>query len=122
MPNVEVNETNIDLFALTELTGNTREEMLNMAADAAAKGYVFSVKVPDELIHMNIFDAAVEEEPSPIADGLTHNNRCRYEKRKVAIRYRNEEEERWYCLIHQQETNGDPEEDPQTPCMGAQRL
>lgn len=119
MPQVEVNEENIDRFALVELTGNTREEMLSMAADAAVKGYVFSVKVPDELLHMNIFDAAVEVE-TPVTDGLVHNDRCRYEKRIKKTKYR-EDEAVYFCIIHNQETNGDPDEDPQTPCLGAAR-
>lgn len=116
MPHIEVTEENIDRFALSELTGNTREEMLSMAADAAVKGYVFSVKVPDELLHMNIFDAAIEVD-SPIADALTPNDRCRYEVRNFTL-ISGVKEDRYICIIHNQETNGDPEVDPQTPCMG----
>lgn len=118
MPHVEVNEENIDRFGLAELTGNTREEMLSMAADAAVKGTVLSCNVPDELIHLNIFDVAEQvehEEPSPVADALVPNNRCRYEKRLVKVKYR-EDEMRYFCIIHNQETFGDPEMDPQTPC------
>lgn len=115
MPHIEVNEENIDRFALSELTGNSREEMLNMAADAAVKGYVFSVKVPDELIHMNIFDAA-QEEKSPVADALVPNNRCRYELRVVREKYR-DDTTRYFCIIHNRETHGDPEQDPQVSCM-----
>lgn len=63
--NVEVNETNIDVFALTELTGNSREDLLSRAAEASMQGYVLTVRLPDNMLSLNIFDHA---ESTPVAD------------------------------------------------------
>ncbi len=59
---VEVNEVNIDRYQLVALTGSTREEMLNRAAEAAESGYVLSCEVPDDqVIEHNVFDTYQDE-------------------------------------------------------------
>lgn len=64
---VEVNETNIDQFGLVQLTGNTREELLVRADEAATHGFVLSVTVPDDqLIEQNVFDYAQKVKPEDL--------------------------------------------------------
>jgi hypothetical protein len=57
---VEVNEQNIVLYGLVQLTGNSSEIMLVHAAEAAAAGYILTCEIPDveETIDMNVFEAA----------------------------------------------------------------
>ncbi len=58
---VEVNEENIDLFALVMMTGNSREEMLSRAAEASVNGYILSVNIPDDQLHQNVFDNYISQ-------------------------------------------------------------
>jgi hypothetical protein len=64
---VEVNEQNIVLYGLVQLTGNSTETLLKHAAEAAAAGYVLTCRIPDveELIDMNVFEAAGSEPSEP---------------------------------------------------------
>ena len=118
MPHIEVNEENIDRFALHELTGNTREEMLSRAAEARMNGYTLSCEVPDDLIHLNIFDTAPKVEhddvgrATSIADSLVPNDRCRYEKK-----WTDEVGTIDVCIIHGQNSKHDTTVEPQAPCL-----
>lgn len=111
MPQIEVNETNIDLFGLVEMTENSRETLLNEAANARMKGMTLTVNVPDDLIHLNIFDMA-EDEPAPIADALAQNDRCRYERK-----WTDEVGDIWVCIIHGNNSKHDVLLDPKAPCL-----
>ena len=65
---VEVNEQNIILFGLVQLTGNSAEEMLAKAAEAREEGYTLTCEIPsiaEDLIKVNMFDAAGSEEADP---------------------------------------------------------
>lgn len=116
MPQVEVNEENIDRFGLVELTGNSRESMLNNAADAAAKGMVLAVTLPDELLELNIFDIAQSQEPAGVTDQFTANKRCRYE---MQVDYTHEG---WICIIHGRPSKHNVEADPQAACLAVDPL
>lgn len=61
---VEVNEQNIVLYGLVQLTGNSAEELLQAAAEATESGYILSCDVPDiaeDLIELNVFESAGSE-------------------------------------------------------------
>lgn len=65
---VEVNEVTIVRFNLVGLTGNSTAELMELAEEAKASGYVLTVEIPDDvLVHANVFDTTssrvVEEEP-----------------------------------------------------------
>lgn len=65
MAYVELNEVNIDLYNLVELTGNSKKAMLEKAREAAETGHILSVNVPDEMIiEQNIF----EQFPAEVID------------------------------------------------------
>lgn len=58
---VEVNEENIVRFSLVQLTGNSKEALLEAAARAVEEGYVLTCRIPDatdDVLQMNIFEAA----------------------------------------------------------------
>lgn len=65
---VEVNEQNIVLYGLVQLTGNSAEVLLQHAEDAKKHGYVLSCNIPDpeETIDMNVFEAAGSEPSKPV--------------------------------------------------------
>jgi hypothetical protein len=54
---VEVNETNIAIYELEKLTGNTKEVLLARAAEAEENGITLFCKIPnpDDPIHVNAF-------------------------------------------------------------------
>lgn len=63
---VEVNEANIERFNLVSQTGNSREQMLAMAAQAESNGQVLSVEVPDaDALQHNVFDVYESEHIDP---------------------------------------------------------
>jgi len=64
---VEVNEQNIVLYGLVQLTGNSAETLLKHAAEAASQGYVLTCRIPDveETIDMNVFEAAGSQPAEP---------------------------------------------------------
>jgi hypothetical protein len=66
---VEVNEQNIVLYGLVQLTGNSAEVLLRHAEQAKAEGYVLTCRIPDveETIDMNVFEST-ESEISPKED------------------------------------------------------
>lgn len=62
---VEVNETNIILYNLVELTGNSAEDMLLAARRAELEGYVLTCQVPDDLlIDFNVFTHGIDVSPA----------------------------------------------------------
>jgi hypothetical protein len=65
---VEVNAQNIIIYGLVQLTGNSAEEMLKHAAEAAEAGYILTCRIPDveETIDMNVFEAAGGEPSKPL--------------------------------------------------------
>lgn len=70
---VEVNEQNIILYGLVQLTGNSAEEMLLAARRAELDGYVLTCEVPDtDDININIFESA---ESTPAEPTIEHQNR-----------------------------------------------
>ncbi len=103
---VEVNEENIDLFALAKLTGNTREEMLSQAADAAEAGYILSVNIPDTELHHNVFENYVAT-----VVGGQENVRCRYELKDTIIG------QIWTCIIHMHASKHNVDEASDKPCL-----
>lgn len=53
---IEVTAQNIDDYGLDKLSGNTKEELLKIAADAAMGGHILYFKVPDHTQVQNVFD------------------------------------------------------------------
>lgn len=67
---IEVTAQNIDDYGLDELTGNTKEELLARASEAARSGQILHFKVPDAVASqqkMNVFDQ-FKGQLSPDAD------------------------------------------------------
>lgn len=113
--NVEVNETNIDLFALPELTGNTREELLSRAAEAAEAGYVLTVALPDSLLRQNVFEVA-QSTPVPQEDqGLFLGIPCSYTltKGRTGLPV-------WLCTVHNTTSKHDVALRPSAPCLAVE--
>jgi hypothetical protein len=105
---VEVNEANIDRYQLVQLTGNSREDMLSAAADAATKGHVLSCNVPDDqVIEQNVFDVYEGEHVDP-----RRLNACGYEKREIEGGG-----EIWVCIIHGKSSRYDVSADSRLPCI-----
>lgn len=73
---IEVNQENIIKFNLVQMTGNSVEVLLQRAEEARQSGYVLAVQIPDDLIHMNVFDAAgsqaVDEEELRAQDQMVN--------------------------------------------------
>lgn len=70
---VEVNEQNIILYGLVQLTGNSAEEMLAAARRAELDGYVLTCEVPDtDDIAINVFESAGS---TPAEPEIQHQNR-----------------------------------------------
>lgn len=116
---VEVNETNIDLFQLELLTGNSREDMLNAAAEAAREGYTLSCQIPDssEEIKFNAFEH-LDSTPAPkveVSDQVnTYSDGCRYEQRRVL----DGGEKTWICIIHHTNSRHEViDETSRVPCL-----
>lgn len=65
MAQVEVNEQNIILFGLVQLTGNSSEDLMRAAKEAEGNGYILAVTIPDDKIDVNIFEHMASE---PAAD------------------------------------------------------
>lgn len=55
---VEVNEENIVKYNLVQLTGNSAETLLTAAAEAKKNGYELTCRIPDDDLHINVFEAA----------------------------------------------------------------
>jgi hypothetical protein len=56
--NVEVTEENILKYDLVQLTGNSKEALLQAAKEALESGYTLTCRIPDpvdDVLHMNIF-------------------------------------------------------------------
>ena len=104
---VEVNEENIDLFALVEFTGNSREVMLSRAAEARQNGYILSVKIPDDELHHNVFESYL----SQTIDSQS-NVGCRYE-----MLWAIDGSQTWMCIVHGQKSKHDAEVAPNAPCL-----
>lgn len=62
--NVEVNEENILKYGLVQLTGNTKEELLQAAKEAEASGYTLTCRIPEveDVLEVNIFQHGDGEE------------------------------------------------------------
>jgi hypothetical protein len=107
--NVEVNEENIDLFALDEYTGNSKEELLALASEAEESGTVLAVKLPNMTPKedTNLFDVVAGE----IVEGFD-GDRCRYEigeyQGNTPI---------YICIIHGKRSMFDVMIDPEAPCI-----
>lgn len=71
MPQVEVNELNIAVFELVQLTGNTKEELLVAAREAEASGHVLYCQIPDEEGHINVFKHGRGVPPSEQPEQIT---------------------------------------------------
>jgi len=71
---VEVNEQNIVLYGLVQLTGNTAEDLLQNAEEAKKNGYVLSCDVPlaDDLVESNVFEAAESEVSDEVDESRSH--------------------------------------------------
>lgn len=54
---VEVNEHTIVKYGLVQLTGNSVEVLLTRAKEAHDAGYILTVQIPDDQVHLNMFDA-----------------------------------------------------------------
>lgn len=105
---VEVNETNIDLYGLVELSGNSREFLLNQAADASANGVVLSCNVPDDLVvEQNVFDVYESEHVDP-----KRLQTCGYEKAfdEDGVAY-------YVCVLHGKVSRHDTYANKGAPCM-----
>lgn len=105
---VEVNEANIDRFGLVEFTGNSREEMLSRAAEAAEAGHVLSVDVPDDrVLEQNVFDVYESESVD------VRRLKCHYEKLS------NDGGKTYVvmCTLHNEMSQYDVEADPDKPCL-----
>ena len=63
---VEVNETNIALYELVKMTGNSKEELLKNAREAEESGYTLYCKIPDPEapLEVNAFEH-FDSEPAP---------------------------------------------------------
>lgn len=70
---VEVNETNIALYELVKLTGNSEEDLLKAAKEAQKSGYTLCCQISDEVIEVNAFEHFYSE-PAPKVrdDGFTY--------------------------------------------------
>lgn len=73
---IEITEENIEEYGLDELTGNSKEDLLRIAKEAADSGQALYFQVPDrtEAVH-NVFDVfpgavvdSVDESTNPIED------------------------------------------------------
>lgn len=111
---VEVNETNIDRYNMTERFSMTREELLNRAAEAAKpqddspEGFVLSVKIPkEEVARFNVFENFRDEHVD--ASRITH---CGYEKRELE-----DGGFAYVCILHGKVSNHDVEAEPTAPCI-----
>lgn len=105
---VEVNERNIDLYGLAQLTGNTREQMLSRAAEAAEKGYVLSCEVPDDqVLEHNVFDVYETEHVDPARLRGCHYQSNLLEGGGTAD----------ICVVHGKVSNHDLSLDPNAPCI-----
>jgi len=83
---VEVNEQNIILYGLVQLTGNSAEKMLKLRDEAAKEGFTLFCKVPDiadDLVEMNVFESADSE---PADERLSHGGGDPFGDRKTVIR------------------------------------
>jgi len=108
---VEVNEANIDLYKLVELTGNSREMMLSRAAEAKESGHILSVEVPDDqVLEQNVFDVYQEEhvDPRRLEEG------CHYELGGI--------DGIPVCIIHGQPSKYDVTQRPEAPCLAMEPL
>ncbi len=95
---VEVNETNIAVFDLARLTGNSREDLLDAAAKASADGYVLSCRIPDpdDKLEVNAFEHFESEKAPSVSDLVnTYSYQCRYEEK-----WTDEVGDVWVCIIH----------------------
>lgn len=105
---VEVNEANIDAFNLVERFGNTREFLLSQAADAATKGMVLSVDLPDELVlEQNVFQVYEGEHVDP-----RRLRGCGYEEREDT-----DGNKYMVCVMHGKTSRHDVVMDPWAPCI-----
>lgn len=108
---VFVNETNIDKFNLCEITGETREFLLNEAAKAGEKGLDLSVNLPDDLVlEHNVFEHYDGEPVDP-----RRLNVCNYEKKEVEGGG-----EVWLCMVHGKTSQYDVSADSHVPCIQAE--
>lgn len=63
---IEVTLESIVRYGLVQLTGNSSEKMMELAEEAKQNGHVLCVEVPDDdLVHMNIFEAAGSSPADP---------------------------------------------------------
>lgn len=105
---VEINETNIDKFDLVGLTGNSREHLLNEAANAKTKGHVLSCNVPDNLVlEQNVFDVYEGEHVDP-----ARLKGCGYEEREDT-----EGGKHMVCVMHNKVSRHSVAIDPHAPCL-----
>lgn len=82
---VEVNEQNIILYGLVQLTGNSAEKMLQLRDEAAKEGLTLFCKVPDiadDLVEMNVFETAGSE---PADERLTHGGGDPFGEDKISL-------------------------------------
>lgn len=122
---VEVNETNIAIYDLVQLTGNTKELLLQRAREAEHEGFTLTCRIPNpnDRLEVNAFEHFQSEpdpELGPVAEALssgqalgTDGVRCRYE-----LRYTDEVGEVWVCIIHGNNSKHDvtgPDSD--VPCL-----
>jgi hypothetical protein len=108
---VYINETNIDKFDLTKVTGETREFLLNEAAKAAKAGLDLSVELPDDLVlEHNVFDHYDGEPVDP-----RRLNVCNYEKKEIEGGG-----EVWICMVHGKTSQYDVAADSHVPCIQVQ--
>lgn len=105
---VELNETNIDKYKLVELTGNSREFLLNEAANAAVSGHIVSVNLPDDVVlEQNVFDVYESEHVDP-----RRLNHCGYEEREDT-----EGEKYMVCVLHNKTSRHDVLKEPEAACL-----
>lgn len=105
---VEVTESNIDKFDLVNRFGNSREFLLNEAANAAAKGMVLSVELPDDVVlEQNVFEVFEGEHVDP-----RRLRGCGYEKKQDV-----DGVEHWVCVLHGKTSRYDVSADSHVPCI-----
>lgn len=56
MQQIEVTPENIVKYNLVQLTGNSAEELMKAANEAFDAGYTLTCRIPDDLLHVNVFD------------------------------------------------------------------
>lgn len=75
---VEVNETNIAVYELEKLTGNSKEVLLENAEQAQRNGHILYCQIPDREVRVNAFEH-FDSEPAPKVRNLDAGDTIEYQ-------------------------------------------